>query len=251
MKKRIALIAGCSHAAGSEIDGSQDSLFNRRNSYGSLVAEKLDREPINIALTGGSNGSIARSILNWFGTNYDPDSMDVYVIVSWTDACRIEIPLDDHGFAYHLGNEASDWFDVSANDYMRVIFGWEGSHTREKEISKFFHEVMAKHEDLMEIWALNYILQIQYFLNSKNIKYVMNSAMPTFNYNRSVLKPYIENVDETRYYDISASGENTFYWRYKNLGYDNPKAKYWHHGIEPHKLYAEELYNFIKEQHND
>lgn len=250
MKKRIALIAGCSHAAGSEIDGTQDSQFNRSNAYGALLAQKLDREPISIAMTGGTNGSIARSILNWFKNNYDYETMDVYVIVSWTDACRLEIPNKEHGYAYHLGNTAIDWFDDTANDYMRVIFGWTGSYPKEKEISKFFHEVMAKHEDLMETWALNYILQIQYFLNSKNIDYVMNSAMPTFTYDSPVLKPYVEQIDETKYYDVSAKGENTFYWRYKNLGYENPKAKYWHHGIEPHKLYVEELYNFVKENQN-
>jgi hypothetical protein len=31
-----------------------------------------------------------------------------------------------------------------------------------------------------------------------------------------------------------------------NLGYVNPKAKYGHHSEAPHKLYADELYNFIK-----
>lgn len=250
MKQRIALVAGCSHAAGSEIDGSQDSVFNRNNSFGSLLAKKLDRTPINIALTGGTNGSIARSILNWFDKQYDPDTMDVFVIVSWTDACRLEIPAIDHIYHYNSGNPSIDWFDDTANNYLRVIFGWDGANAREREICKFFHEVMAKHENLMEVWALNYILQIQYLLNSKNVDYIMTSSMPTFKYNDPFSKQYIRLVDESKYYDIDASGEETFYWKYKNLGYKNEKAMYWHHGIEPHSLYADELYNFIKEKQN-
>lgn len=248
MKKRIALVAGCSHAAGSEIDGSQDSFYNRANSFGSLLAKKLDRTPINIALTGGTNGSIARSILNWFKDQYDPNTMDVFVIVAWTDACRLEIPSVENTYHYNSGNPYTDWFDGTANNYMRVIFGWDGANNKEREICKFFHEVMAKHENLMEVWALNYILQIQYLLKSMDIDYVMTSAMPTFTYNNTFSKQYISLVDESKYYDIAATGENTFYWKYKNLGYENEKAQYWHHGLEPHQLYAEELYNFVKEK---
>ena len=74
MKRKITLIAGCSHSAGSEIDGTEDSKFNRDNAFGSLLSKKLDREPINIAINGGTNATIARSILNWFGTQYDENT---------------------------------------------------------------------------------------------------------------------------------------------------------------------------------
>ena len=35
-----------------------------------------------------------------------------------------------------------------------------------------------------------------------------------------------------------------FFWHYRNAGYENPKAKYWHHNEEPHRLFAEKLFNF-------
>ena len=37
-----------------------------------------------------------------------------------------------------------------------------------------------------------------------------------------------------------------FFWHYRNAGYENPKAKYWHHNEEPHRLHAEKLFNFIE-----
>ena len=40
-KEKILLIAGCSNAAGSEIDGKEDQQFNRDNSFGALVALSL------------------------------------------------------------------------------------------------------------------------------------------------------------------------------------------------------------------
>jgi hypothetical protein len=38
IKEKILLIAGCSHTAGSEIDGSEDSKHNRKHSYGNQLA---------------------------------------------------------------------------------------------------------------------------------------------------------------------------------------------------------------------
>ena len=39
-KEKILLIAGCSHTAGSEIDGNEDSTYNRENSYGGLIVRR-------------------------------------------------------------------------------------------------------------------------------------------------------------------------------------------------------------------
>ena len=39
--EKIMLIAGCSHAAGSEIDGTEDSVYNRQHSFGALLAVKM------------------------------------------------------------------------------------------------------------------------------------------------------------------------------------------------------------------
>ena len=63
------LIAGCSHAAGSEIDGTLSSPDNRKASFGNRLAEMMNHVPINIARNGSSNGAIHRSVLNWFTLN--------------------------------------------------------------------------------------------------------------------------------------------------------------------------------------
>ena len=39
--------------------------------------------------------------------------------------------------------------------------------------------------------------------------------------------------------------EEGFFWFYRNQGFENPKAKYWHHDETPHRLQAERLFNFI------
>ena len=80
MKEKILLIAGCSHSAGSEIDGKEDSAANRKNSFGGLIAKNLKRRPINISHVGATNSGIARQVINWFEKEYDPETMNVNVL---------------------------------------------------------------------------------------------------------------------------------------------------------------------------
>ena len=93
-KTKILLVAGCSHTSGSEIDGTQDSAYNRENSFGGVLANKMDREQINIAMVAMSNRAIARSVLNWFDTEYNEETMDVMVLIGWSENIRLDFPND-------------------------------------------------------------------------------------------------------------------------------------------------------------
>ena len=53
------------------------------------------------------------------------------------------------------------------------------------------------------------------------------------------------HIDQSNYM-YARDNSRCFYWYYKNLGYENPLAKYWHHDETPHALYAEALYDFIQ-----
>ena len=59
---------------------------------------------------------------------------------------------------------------------------------------------------------------------------------------------YLEQADSSKYYNMENSSQ-AFYPKYRELGFVNTKAKYWHHNEGPHRLYAEELYDFIKANH--
>lgn len=243
--KKILLIAGCSHAAGSEIDGTEDSEYNRHHCFGTLLANKLGYYPINLAIAGNSNSGIARSVLKWFEANYDPEEMEVFVSITWTDSTRFEAPVER---PVNLPEPlCANWVDITARSFYRITMGYEGSDAipGEKEMTKRIHRFIAENERFMEILSMNYVLQMQYFLNSKNVKYVMSNSMPMYYGNHEHLGFYISMVDATKYYGLYNTDE-AFYLKYKNEGYVNPKARYWHHGEIPHELFADELYNFIK-----
>ena len=63
--------------------------------------------------------------------------------------------------------------------------------------------------------------------------------------NQKYIKFYKDSIDTQYYYT------ELFYPKYINLGYTNTKAVYGHHSDEPHRLYADELYNFLMEKQND
>ena len=180
MENKILLIAGCSHAAGSEIDGEQDSFENRIQSFGGQLAIKLGRRPVNIAIPGSTNSSIARSVMKWFESEYNSEEMDVEVLVAWTDSTRIEVPsVQEHVYERSCPN--INWMDVTSRMFYRVNTGYHGHSSEEKKMCKYFHKFIAEHEDMLEIQSIINILMLQYFLASNNINYLFCNSMPVFN----------------------------------------------------------------------
>jgi len=243
MKNRILLISGCSHAAGSEIDGTQDSTYNRSKSFGNLFAEKIGYTPLNAAIGASNNQCIARTILEWFSKNYDHETMEVKVLVSWTEPTRIDFPVPVENIQYdEFRNPAADFYSITARNYLKVNIAWKGLNDWEKGILKTCHEFMADCPLYFEIQSANNILQIQYFFKSLNIDYIMCNSTHLFG-NDEHLKFYLDVIDKKNYLNFNKN-EEAFYTKYKNSGYVNEKAVWYHHGEEPHRLYAEELYNF-------
>jgi hypothetical protein len=246
MKEKIILIAGCSHSSGSEIDGSQDSKYNRQHSFGNVLATKMGYTPINMAEPGSTNPSIARSIVQWFSEKYDSDTMEVFVLIAWTDSSRMEVPWHRKTW-YANHNPFHDYHASSGEDYSRINLGWSGGDPEEKIFIADYHKFIAKNENYLEIISANTILQIQYFLQSKHINYLMCNSSYVFSKRNQYTSFYLDQIDNTKYYEVEDS-EKSFYIKYKNAGYTNSKAKYWHHNETPHALYADELYKFIGEK---
>ena len=138
MKEKILLIAGCSHSAGSEIDGKEDSAANRKNSFGDLITKNLKRRPINVTHVGANHSGIARQVINWFEQEYDPETMNVNVLVSWTEATRLEVPSERQR-DYKTASSHTDWYDESADHYFKVIIGWDGGDEEELRNTPIAH----------------------------------------------------------------------------------------------------------------
>lgn len=239
------LIAGCSHVAGSEIDGTDDSEYNRKNSFGNQLADKLGYKPINIAITGSTNSGIARSVIEWYSKNYK-SWMDLFVLVSWTDGIRVEAPAPRECF-YDRSNPNVDWFSETAKDYFRVhITESFEKQNDERNITLDYQGFAVRNENYIELQNAHYILMTQYFLEGRRLPYLMVNSAFIFQKNHRSVKFYKDQFNQLRYVNHSDNNDS-FYFRYKKAGYNNPKAKYRHHGLEAHHDYAECLKEYIVE----
>lgn len=252
MTQDVLLIAGCSHIAGAEINGAQDSVYNRQYSFGNALARKLGKIPVNIGHHSISNAGIARSVMTWIDNQLKSDYVNLSVLIAWTDSGRMELVRP-----YEIDGEkicrAADWFDTTQNFVYNVNYGTgrEDNNTYTNEEKEYFQMVqrfMVDNPLYLEISTITSILMLQNYLKLKGIEYLMCNSMYTVGEKETLLDYYIKHIDQSRYYNFLNKDE-CFYWKYKNLGYENPKAKYWHHNEVPHELFAEELYKFAGENH--
>ena len=241
--EKIMLITGCSHAAGHEIDGNEDSKYNRQNSFPNLLAEKLGYRPINTATGGNTNPGIARTVIEWCSKHYNPDTMKLLVLAAWTEPTRMEIPWHRPSW-YVTNNKFINWLSSEDTTYIRVNAGHTPTDPEEKYTTQFHQEFIATNDLYLQILSANLVMQTQYYLKMQNIDYVMCNSSFMFS-NDYHLDFYKKQIDQTRYLDMSVN-DNSFFLYYANQGYKNLKAKYFHHDEIPHNLYSEKLLEFIQ-----
>lgn len=248
-KKKILLIAGCSNAAGYEINGKEfDSKENRAQSFGNLLAKKLYKQPVNIAMGAMSNNAIARSVLSWFNSEYSEELHDVTVLVGWSESCRVDCAYDP---PMDYDAPACDWYTEDNKNYININPGQilhENMPEKESTYVHDFQELMAKYPQYIEMLSWLTAMNLQTFLKSKNINYIFCNTMHMF-HDQTLIDTYRKFIDESKWYNMM-DNDKCFYWYYKNQGYENHQAQYWHHGAEPHRLYADELYAFYVKMFN-
>ena len=181
--------------------------------------------------------------MQWFKEVYDPNTMDVFVVVGWTESARMEVPTSRTCY-YECQCKDWDYFAESGRNYWRINLGWNGLDPEEQELIPKYHRFMVENEAYLEIVSANAVLQVQYLLKSLNVDYVMCNTMHMTTVNKHT-QFYIDCVDQNKYLNLTDNSE-AFYWKYRDMGYTNPKAKYWHHDEIPHRMFAEELYKFIE-----
>jgi hypothetical protein len=240
---KTMLIAGCSHTAGSEIDGTQDSLYNRQNSYGNLIAKNLGLTPINISQCGSTNSAIARSVMEYISKHEEKPK---FVVVGWTDSVRVEAPYYRTS-NYKTMNNAIDWYDATGEHYLRISM-FINSIIVEEEREKIldYQSFTIRNEEYTEINNILHIITLQSFLKLHNIPYLMVNTNYIFEKMHVTLRWYFQLIDSLRYPQFDNSAVN-FYPKYKNLGYTNSLAKYGHHGADAHLDYANNLTKYIQE----
>jgi len=247
--ERLLVINGCSHSAGSETEGPGigDGIVCRNNSFGSMLAEKLDRKPVHLAFPGGSNDRIARTSTAWISDNLDKiknKEIDVLFLVHWTGAERSEYFFPESTFG-KMDPLKTKFMDYSSDqEYWAVPYGVtaDSKHGVLHETYESFNRLF---ENSLENWSDNKIKNIVYtqgILKQFNIPFWMGDGF-YFDYkNTQTYNSLVTLIDE-KYFPYHNNRNKCYYWMCTEAGYKNqdPTNRMWHLGRDAHRYYVEWL----------
>jgi len=111
---KTLLVSGCSITHGSELFNDFMHPENIKLSYSQHLADRLNCNLLNVALSAASNEYIFHSIVDALGEIQNIHS----IIVMWTAYCRLYWKTNDRHYFFHNGNATSmeNLFDFKRSD---------------------------------------------------------------------------------------------------------------------------------------
>jgi len=110
--RKYLIGVGCSHFAGSEIEGPEKSLrtaYSLNRAIPGRVAEHFKLNYINLAKPAGSNGYIYRTIIEtvqeWINNGRDPS--ELFIVIGWSTDERYEFTWEGEHWHWANGKDAS------------------------------------------------------------------------------------------------------------------------------------------------
>lgn len=229
----ILYINGCSHSAAAEaavphawaIDdgqywdrGTEPHPANLAVSYGRHLADALGAELVCEASSGGSNDRVIRTTKSWIENN--PDKLtDTFIILQWTTWEREE----------WLHN--STWYQVNASGIDIVPPELEQRYKNYVIGIDWDKKTPEAHED---IW------QMHLYLKNLGIRHLFFSGHSTFS--------DIQNRRDwgTTYMNPYSRDDSYHNWL-KNNGGTYANAQSYHFDAKSHRLWAEHVLQYIKD----
>jgi len=165
------LVSGCSITHGAELHNNFMHPENVKKYYSQHLANKLDLELLNVALSAGSNEYIFHSIVEQIQKNNNIDS----VLVMWTTTGRLHWKCNNRHY-FILGNFASSMIDlVNFKMHDKTVDGcwFTGDNddivNKLAETHKFFvTDYFDNNEELSKL--KNYSITLQALCNQKKNK---------------------------------------------------------------------------------
>jgi hypothetical protein len=235
------LINGCSHSAGSEIEGSGigEGNYNRENSFGAQFAKQLGCTYTNIAYPGASNDYIARTTLYWMLDNKELAKNTLFLI-HWTGTDRTE-------YFYDAGSTTA--FDFIPFRPDTKVTHLHPQHYPEWAPSQWQRnlDVLSNHLFINPVqWNINRynnIIQTQEFLKAHGCKYVFRNAFQCCDTSARYTY-YAQRIDKQHFLDYD-NAEESFYEHCLNKGYGVEGQQYWHHKLDAHTYWANRLFSLL------
>lgn len=162
-KAKYLFAVGCSHFAGSEIEGAEHSLrtaYSLNRTIPGRVAEHFKLNYINLAKPAGSNGYIYRTVVEtvqeWINKGRDP--AELFFVLGWSTDERYEFTWEGKHWHWANGKDASL---INNNGVGPDFTTWFKALQLYNTDFQF-----GAHKKLINIITLHE------YLSSKNVKYV-------------------------------------------------------------------------------
>jgi len=231
---------GCSHTAGSMIDGTNGtSWYNKQHSFGGLLAKKYGMKHYNLGAPGGSNQYIYRSTIR-FINNFMHTNDDYIFLLGWTSTNRIELRYSDTSPYVH--KMVGDFLDTK---YIPFSLGTDPRlyHTAELKAMSKLSPLIFYENQLESDWAV-YAYTLQQMFKHKKIKYYMFNTchnLPINNDNKTI----VEALDTNFYYKPTNFNHSMLYW---GLDKGFQKTDCWHLKADGHAAWAQHLEQLMQKQ---
>ena len=220
---KLLYTIGDSWTYGEELDNPETEC------YPYLLSQKLGCELVNEALPASSNDWMFRKCVEWISQRDSFD--DITVVVGWSNPNRRE---ENFGFVW--GGHISQWED----------WEWREVDDKSRDKSKFISEHLFD-EILFYKKSITYILTLQEFLKSKNIKYLFYDPYANilikddwYYENVADMKNVVDNIDKRFYVGPEIDGRCIVEGQTKE---NNVTGR--HPNVDEHKWLSEKLYEII------
>lgn len=232
--------------------------YRKNNRFMKQIADKMGYDTIiDLSYQGGSNDLIVRRLTNWLVKNdytNGKDTDDLFVCITWTSPERTEF----QSFNNTMPSFAHDGY-IAVGPWS-VAVGYE----HDKEINDFFHTFHKYFWNKNEMCNrfLYLVWHTQNLLKQHNIKYVMTQTFVDNDYawskkDRNVQEfisslPIDDNCPRQKLWnnidDIKFMNKNDTLVLFLNrISTELIMEKNAHPILEGHKLIADHIYNYIKE----
>ena len=235
----LLFINGCSHSAGSEIEGSGigEGTYNRENCFGAKLARKLSVDKINLAYPGGSNDYIANSTMLWCLNN--PEKVQkTYFLIHWTGPDRTDF--------YTKESDSPKYQDWCFDDkFAHIHHDHYCPHLQEQEkfLAKKISKVLFLNETNWEINRFLNIIRTQTLLKSLGAQYSFHNAF-TSCIKEDRYKKYHDLIDKNHFHNMTEKDCTFYYWAL-NREHDIKGQLHWHHKEPAHSDWADFLFKSL------
>lgn len=233
---------GCSHTAGSALDVSknifQDYTYNKKHCFAGLIAKQYNLDYYNLAVPGGSNQYIFRSVSKFLLDYYDT-SKDYIFLIGWTSPNRMELRYPEDSPYKHITN--GDLIDLK---YIPFTSSTAPHLLHSGEVRRMLgYSPLLFNEDLLNSNWASYAYGIQQMCKNKKIKYYMFNTCQELPIN-DTNKKIIQALDTDYYYNPNDEDSSMLIWGL-NQGYE--KTECWHLKQDGHQAWKQHIETKLQE----